>query len=186
MREKRSGCPAACAGGNERSWQWARLPAAKISLKGYHGGMVLRRTPHAVYATLSHLVWSPTYRRDVLHGEVQRRVQGLCADIAEPYDMTRRRWRSVRIMSIFLLLPAAIFHGPSRDPVQKCACSGPFFAHATGQKAPVGRGMLEDGYCARTVGDKVTAEVIRRYIQQHRNRKTWGRFNCPCLNRFCP
>src|SRR5256885_5930727 len=30
----------------------------------------------------------------------------------------------------------------------------------------------EDGYCARTVGDKVTAEVIRRYIQQHRLEKT--------------
>jgi putative transposase len=30
----------------------------------------------------------------------------------------------------------------------------------------------EDGYLARTVGDKVTAEVIRRYIQQHRIEKT--------------
>jgi putative transposase len=26
----------------------------------------------------------------------------------------------------------------------------------------------EDGYFARTVGDKVTAEVIRNYIQHHR------------------
>jgi REP-associated tyrosine transposase len=30
----------------------------------------------------------------------------------------------------------------------------------------------EDGYVARTVGDKVTAEVIRRSIQQHRIDKT--------------
>jgi putative transposase len=30
----------------------------------------------------------------------------------------------------------------------------------------------EDGYLARTVGNKVTAEVIRRYIQQHRIEKT--------------
>jgi putative transposase len=50
--------------------------------------MVLRRTPHAVYDTLYHLVWSPKYRRDVLQGEVQRRVQELFADIAEQYDMT--------------------------------------------------------------------------------------------------
>ena len=27
--------------------------------------------------------------------------------------------------------------------------------------------LWEDGYFARTVGDKVTAEVVRRYIQQH-------------------
>jgi REP-associated tyrosine transposase len=29
----------------------------------------------------------------------------------------------------------------------------------------------EDGYFARTVGDKITAEVIRRYMQQHRLEK---------------
>jgi REP element-mobilizing transposase RayT len=46
--------------------------------------MVLRRTPPAVYDTLYHVVWSPTYRRDVLQGEVPRRVQALFADIAEP------------------------------------------------------------------------------------------------------
>src|SRR3989442_15545067 len=32
--------------------------------------------------------------------------------------------------------------------------------------------LWEDGYFARTVGDKVTAEVIRRYIQQHRLEKS--------------
>lgn len=40
--------------------------------------------PHAVYDTLYHLVWAPQYRRDVFQGAVQRRVQELCADIAEP------------------------------------------------------------------------------------------------------
>ncbi len=29
------------------------------------------------------------------------------------------------------------------------------------------RELWEEGYCARTVGDKVTAAVIRRYICQH-------------------
>jgi len=28
--------------------------------------------------------------------------------------------------------------------------------------------FLEDGYFVRTVGDKVTAEVIRKYIKHHR------------------
>ena len=64
------------------------MPTAKVSLKGYNGGMVLRRTPHAVYDTLYHLVWSPTYRRDVLQGEIQQRVRELCADMAEHYDST--------------------------------------------------------------------------------------------------
>src|SRR5207245_1928696 len=34
------------------------MSAAKDRLRGYNGGMVLRRTPHAVYDTLYHLVWS--------------------------------------------------------------------------------------------------------------------------------
>ena len=31
--------------------------------------------------------------------------------------------------------------------------------------------LWEDGYVARTVGDKVTAEVIKKYIQHHREEK---------------
>lgn len=50
--------------------------------------MVLRRTSHAVYDTLYHLVWSPKYRRGVLHGEIQQRVRELFTDIAEQYDIT--------------------------------------------------------------------------------------------------
>lgn len=30
----------------------------------------------------------------------------------------------------------------------------------------------EDGYFARTVGDKVTSEMVKRYIQSHRNNQT--------------
>ena len=59
------------------------MPSGQGRLWVYNGGMVLRRTPHAVYDTLYHLVWSPKYRRDVLQGEIQRRVQALLADIAE-------------------------------------------------------------------------------------------------------
>ncbi|HEX9239045.1 MAG TPA: transposase [Candidatus Bathyarchaeia archaeon] len=69
------------------------MPAAKISLRGYNGDMVLRRTPHAVYDTLYHLVWSPKYRRDVLQGEIQQRVRELFADIAEQYDLKVARKR---------------------------------------------------------------------------------------------
>jgi len=32
----------------------------------------------------------------------------------------------------------------------------------------------EDGYFARTVGDKITAEVIKRYIKYHKNNKVGG------------
>ena len=99
------------------------MPAAKISLKDYSGGMVLRRTPHAVYDTLYHLVWSPKYRRDVLQGEVQQRLCELFTDIAEQYDITLEEME-VSPDPVHLLLPATVFHRSSRDTVQELECSG--------------------------------------------------------------
>jgi putative transposase len=135
--------------------------------------MVLRRTPHAVYDTLYHLVWSPTYRRDVLQGEVQRRVQALFADLAEQDDMTIEdmevspdhvhllcsfppRYAIAQVVTRFKSLRArAIFR--ECPQVKRRLWGGAFW---------------EDGYCARPVGGTVTAEGIRRYIQQHRIDKT--------------
>jgi hypothetical protein len=39
------------------------------------GGMVLRRTPHAVDERLDFVVWAPQDRRDVWHGEGHQRLQ---------------------------------------------------------------------------------------------------------------
>src|SRR6266536_1125194 len=125
------------------------MSAAKDRLRGYNGGMVLRRTPHAVYDTLYHLVWSPKYRRDVLQGAVQQRVQELFVDIAEQYSIAQvvTRFKSLSARAIFREFPRV-------------------------KRRLWGGELWEDGYFARTVGDKVTAEVIRRYIQQHRLEKT--------------
>src|SRR5947209_6962267 len=44
VNEKRSGCPAACGGGNECPWAAGSMSAAQDRLRGYNGDMVLRRT----------------------------------------------------------------------------------------------------------------------------------------------
>ena len=43
-----------------------------------------------------------------------------------------------------------------------------FDEHPEVKKQLWGGEFWEDGYFARTVGDKVTADIIRRYIQHHR------------------
>ncbi len=83
------------------------MPAAKISWKGYHGGMVLRRTPHAVYDTLYHLVWSPKYRRDVWQGAAQRRVRELFADTVEQYDILIDTIIAIKLMQVGVGVRAA-------------------------------------------------------------------------------
>ncbi|HEX8635149.1 MAG TPA: IS200/IS605 family transposase, partial [Pyrinomonadaceae bacterium] len=50
--------------------------------------MVFRRTAHAAYDTAYHLVWSPKYRKRILVGALQTRVEQMFTEIAEVYDIT--------------------------------------------------------------------------------------------------
>ena len=149
------------------------MPPVKGRLWGYHGGRVLRRTPHAVYETLYHLVWSPKYRRDVLPGEIRQRGQELFADLAEQYDITLEEMEVSRDpLPIFCSFP------PRYAIAQVVTRCKSLSARAILREFPRikrrlwGGELWEDGSLARTVGDKVTAEVIRRYIQQHRLEKS--------------
>jgi putative transposase len=135
--------------------------------------MVLRRTPHAVYETLDHLVWSPKDRRDVLQGEVQQRVQALCADIAEQYDITIEDMEvSPDHGHIFCAFPPRYAIAQVVTRFKSLRARAIFREFPRVKQRLWGGEFWDDGYCARTVGDKVTAEVIRRYLQQHRTEKT--------------
>ena len=149
------------------------MPAAKLSLKGYNGGMVLRRTPHAVYDTLYHLVWSPKYRRDVLQGEVQQRGRERFADIAAQYDITIEEMEvSPDHVHIFCSFPPRYSIAPVVTRFKSLRARAIFREFPRVKRRLWGGELWADGYFARTVSDKVTAEVIRRYIQQHRLEKT--------------
>ena len=49
--------------------------------------MVLKRTSRTVYETKYHLVWAPKYRKWILRGDIQKRVEELFAEIAENHDI---------------------------------------------------------------------------------------------------
>ena len=149
------------------------MSAAKYRLRGYNGGMVRRRTPHAVYDTLYHVVWSPKYRRDVLQGAVQQRVRELFVDIAEQYDITIEEMEvSPDHIHIFCSFPPRYSIAQVVTRFKSLSARAIFREFPHVKKRLWGGELWEDGYFARTVGDKVTAEVIRRYIQQHRLEKT--------------
>jgi len=135
--------------------------------------MVLRRTSHAVYDTLDHVVWSPKYRRDVLQGEVQQRGQEVCADIAEQYDITMEAMEvSPDHVHIFCSFPPRYSTAQVVTRFKSLSARAIFRAFPRVKRRLWGGELWEDAYCARTVGAKVTAEVIRRSIQQHRLEKT--------------
>jgi putative transposase len=149
------------------------MPTVKISLTEDHGGMVLRRTPHAVYDTLYPLVWSPKDRRDVLQGEIQQRVRELCADIAEQYAITIEEMEvSPDHVPILCSFPPRYSIAQVVPRFKRVSARTIFREFPRVKRRLWGGELWEEGYVARTVGDKITAAVIRRDIQQHRIEKT--------------
>jgi putative transposase len=138
--------------------------------------MVFRRSAHAAYDTAYHLVWSPKYRKVILEGALQTRAEQMFREIAEAYEITIDEMEvSPDHVHIFCSFP------PRHSIAQVVTRFKSLSARAIFREFPQVKRQLwggefwEDGYFARTVGDKVTAEVIRKYIKRHRETQDWQR-----------
>src|SRR6266849_6069833 len=135
--------------------------------------MVWRRAAHSAYDTAYHLVWSPKYRKGLLRGELARRVEQLFREIAEAHDITIEEMEvSADHVHIFCSFPPRYSIAQVVTRFKSLSARAIFREFPRIKRRLWGGELWEDGYFARTVGDKVTAEVIRRYIQQHRLEKT--------------
>ena len=132
--------------------------------------MSIKRTSHAVYDTCYHLVWCPKYRKDIfVRAEVKERAEQLLREIAEQYEFEMQELEvaedHVHLMVSF----------PPRYAISevvrliKSLNGRELFRSFPSLKQRLWAGqMWEDGYFARTVGDRMTSEAVRRYIQYHR------------------
>ena len=134
--------------------------------------MAIRRTPHAVYATQYHLVWSPKYRKAILQGAVAQRLKELLAEIAEAYNITIEEMEvSVDHVHIFCSFAPRLSISQVITRFKSLSARAIFREPAQVKKQLWGGEFWEDGYFARTVGDKVTSEIIKKYIRHHRDEK---------------
>ena len=130
--------------------------------------MASKRTSHAVYETKYHLVWAPKYRKGVLHGALRERVEGLLREIAQDYGFEIDTLEvAVDHVHIFLDFPPRYSIAKVVGILKSISASQVFEEFPRLRQQLWAGELWEDGYFARTVGDKVTAEVIRRYIRQH-------------------
>jgi len=130
--------------------------------------MALKRTAHAVYDTQYHLVWGPKYRKWILRGDLQQRVKELFEEIALNHQIEidtmevaqdhvhlfvsfPPRYSIAQVVGRFKSISASVLFQEFPELVQQL-WKGEFW---------------EDGYFVRTVGDQVTAQIIRRYIEYH-------------------
>ena len=130
--------------------------------------MASKRTSHAVYETKYHLVWAPKYRKGMLRGARRERVEGLLPEMAQDFGFEIDTVEvAVEHVPIFLDFPPRDSIAKVEGILKSVSASQVFEEFSQLKKQLWARELWEDGYFARPVGDKVTAEVIRRYIRQH-------------------
>ena len=134
--------------------------------------MSLRRGSHSVYDTQYHLVWAPKYRKKILTGVVGARMRELLIEIAESYRIEIEELEvSVDHVHLFCSFPPKLSISQVVTRFKSLSARAIFQEQPQIKRQLWGGEFREDGYFARTVGDKVTAEVIRKYIQNHRDDK---------------
>ena len=131
--------------------------------------MGVRRTKHAVYELKYHLVWVPKYRARILGGEVSKYLKDVFKQIAEEYEF------KIDVMEVIedhvhMFIEAPPSYSPS-DLVQimKSISAREVFKKFPKMRKAMWSGKIwNEGYYVRSVGDKVTSEVIKKYIEYQR------------------
>jgi putative transposase len=133
--------------------------------------VALKRTSHSVYDASYHLVWCPKYRKNIFEREeVRERAKQMIKEICEEYGFEVEEME-VEPEHVHML----VSFPPSRSigevvRIIKSLSGRGLFREFPGLKKRLWAGELwEDGYFARTVGDRLTRDVVLKYIAHHRD-----------------
>ena len=101
-----------------------------------------------------------------------QRLRELFTEIAQAYDITIEEMEvSVDHVHIFCSFAPRLSISQVITRFKSLSARAIFKEQTQVKKQLWGGEFWEDGYFARTVGDKVTAEVIKKYIRHHREEK---------------
>ena len=134
--------------------------------------MAVKRTSHAVYDAQYHIVWTPKYRKWILRGDIQQRVKELFQEIADNHNIDIDTMEvAPDHVHLFVSFPPRYSVANVVGKLKSISASVIFREFPEVKHQLWGGEFWEDGYFFRTVGDDVTAEVIKKYIQYHQNRE---------------
>ena len=134
-----------------------------------HGNSACR---HGVYDTRYHLVWAPKYRKWVLHGAVRERIRELCLEIAAHHGFEIEELEvDTNHVHVFLSVPPQYSIGQVVGLLKAVSALEIRAGFPEVRKQLWGGEFWADRYLARTVGDTVTVDVIRKYIRLHEAKK---------------
>lgn len=130
--------------------------------------MSIRRSPHAVYDCPYHLVWCCKYRRTVIQGAVAARLRALLREIAEAHDIGIEEMEVASDhVHVFCNSPPRLSIVQVVTRLKSISARALFAEFPQIKKDLWGGEFWADSYFARTVGEEVTADIIRRYIARH-------------------
>ena len=134
--------------------------------------MSIRRTGHAVYDLKYHLVWVPKYRAQILRGDVAEYLKQVFREIADEYEF----WiDTMEVMEdhIHLFIEAPPRYSPAEvvQIMKSISARETFKKFRKVKKAMWSGAIWSAGYFVRSVGDKVTADVIRKYIEYQKHER---------------
>ena len=130
---------------------------------------MLKSTSHAVYEAKYHLVWCPKYRKKILVERIRERVKEIFYEIAERYDFEIDRCEVAEDhIHILLSFPPRYSIAQVVGIIKRKLGRKVFEEYPMLKKKLWGGHLWEQGYFARTVGEQITDDVIRRYIEKHR------------------
>ena len=126
----------------------------------------LRRSSHAVYDLKYHFVWIPKYRKPILVGEVAEYTKAVFRRIGEEYGFSIDTM-DVQEDHVHIFLEAPPRYSPAQvAQILKSISAREIFRRFPWLRQQLWGGELwGDGYFVRSVGDRVTADIIRRYIK---------------------
>ena len=134
--------------------------------------MAIKRTSHAVYDTRYHLVWAPKYRKWILQQEALREyVEAVFKEIAVANDFEIEAMEIAKDhVHIFLGFPPRYSISQVVQRFKGQSARRIFQVFPDVKKELWGGEFWEDGYFVRTVGDKITKDVIKKYIEYHKHK----------------
>jgi len=133
--------------------------------------MAIKRTSHAVYDTSYHLVWCPKYRKEIFgRGDIRERAEQLIREISEEYGFEIVEMEvAVEHVHILLSFPPKRSIGEVVRIIKSNSAKELFHEFPSMKRRLWAGELWEDGYLARTVGDRMTRDVIEKYIEHHRD-----------------
>ena len=130
--------------------------------------MTWRASSHAKYDCKYHLIWCPKRRRTLGEADVREYIQRTFHAIAEEFGF----WIEELAIEedhvhVFLEFPPKYAIARVVGILKSISASRTFQQFPWLRRKYWSGELWEDGYAVRTVGDRVTADLIRRYIQRH-------------------